>query len=299
MIGLAAIAASMALAWQAPWQTTQPIRMERLNFEHKGLKRKTIVYDPKAPGPRPLVIVLHGGMGMAERAVRQTRFNDIARTEGFVVAYPDGTGPNPFFFHSWSAGHCCGLPSKNKVDDVGFVAEIIDQLVAQGRVDPERVYVTGFSAGGMMAQKVGVEIGDKIAAIAPVAGALFGDEPAPKGPMSVMMVRYANDNVVPAVGPGPGVRRGFSDRDLISVQQAGDYWAKAGACGPPETSRAGATQQVEWKNCATGVRVLSITVDGGGHAWPGEKNADYATSREIWTFFKDRRRTPQRAPASR
>jgi polyhydroxybutyrate depolymerase len=295
MIGLVTIASSLFLAWQMPWQATQPIRLERLKFEHQGIARKTLVYDPKVEGPRPLVIVLHGGMGMSERAVRQTRFNEIARKEGFLVAYPDGTGANPFFFHNWNAGHCCGPAVTRKIDDVGFVAEIIGRLVARGRVDPDRVYVTGFSAGGMLAHKIGVELGDKVAAIAPVAGAMFGDEAAPKAPVSVMMVRYANDNVVPAVGPGPGVRRGFADRDLISVQQAGDYWAAAGGCGPAEPSRLGNVEMVEWKNCNAGVAVRAVTVDGGKHAWPGEKNRDYATSQEIWAFFKDRRRVSPRA----
>jgi len=292
VIGVVSIALSIFLAWQAP---VDAAGLQRVRFEHDGIDRRVLVFDPKAEGPRPLVIMLHGGMSMAGRGMRQSKFNQIAREEGFIVAYPDGTGPNRFIFHSWNARHCCGGPASQNVDDVGFVEQVIDRLVAEGRVDPDRVYVTGFSAGGMLAQRIGVELSDKVAAIAPVAGAMFGDEPAPKAPLSVMMIRYAGDNVVPAVGPGPGVKRGFADRDLISVRQAGDYWGKAGGCGPAETSRGATFEKVEWKACRPGVQVMSVTVDGGRHAWPGEKLAGYAASWEIWNFFKDRRRVSPRA----
>jgi len=275
------------LGWQRPWDSTQPLRLERLRFEHGGIARKTLVYDPKAGGPRPLVIVLHGGMSMAERGVRQSNFNALAKREGFLVAYPDGTGPNPYFFHSWNAGHCCGGPMRAKVDDVGLVGAVIDRLVASGRVDPARVYVTGFSAGGMLAHKAGIELPGKITAIAPVSGALFGDEPAPKAPLSVMMVRYAGDTTVPGEGVGPGVGYGFATRDLISVDAAGAYWAKAGGCGEARASTAAGYRKVEWPACASGVEVAAYTVDGGEHAWPG---GGFDSTARIWDFFKHQTR---------
>lgn len=55
------------------------------------------------------------------------------------------------------------------VDDVAFVAALIDQLDGELAVDRERVFATGVSNGGMMAYWLAVERSDLVRAIAPVA----------------------------------------------------------------------------------------------------------------------------------
>ena len=66
--------------------------------------------------------------------------------------------------------------------DVGFISAIIDTLTASHRADPKGIYITGMSNGGMMTHVIGEKLSLKVAAIAPVVGAVFGDEAPPAGP---------------------------------------------------------------------------------------------------------------------
>jgi polyhydroxybutyrate depolymerase len=69
----------------------------------------------------PLVLVFHGGNGRGRSVQRNSGFNDLADQKGFFVAYPDGIDRH------WNDGR---LDTDNPdVDDVGFVAALIDHLV--------------------------------------------------------------------------------------------------------------------------------------------------------------------------
>jgi len=71
---------------------------------------------------------------------------------------------------------------RRNVHDVGFVAALLDELRRTLPVDASRIYVTGMSNGAMMSHRLGRELATRIAAIAPVVGAVFGDERAPASP---------------------------------------------------------------------------------------------------------------------
>src|SRR5262249_16066501 len=93
------------------------------------------------------------------------------------------------------------------VDDVAFIAALIDHIEATDQIDPNRVYVTGFSRGGMMSYRLGCELGSRIAAIAPVAGnmATFDGSARntrcmPVRPVSVLAIQGTADARVPFQG---------------------------------------------------------------------------------------------------
>ncbi len=91
----------------------------------------------------------------------------MAAAQGIAVAYPDGIGG------SWNAGGCCGQAEADDLDDVGFILALVDELVASYSIDPDRVYLTGFSNGGLLAYRLACE-SDRFAAIAPVGATLVG-----------------------------------------------------------------------------------------------------------------------------
>jgi polyhydroxybutyrate depolymerase len=99
---------------------------------------------------------------------QMTRFSDIAE-HGFIVAYPDGIG------RARNAGHDVGLPEAERVDDVGFIAQLIDTLTNEFNIDQRRIYAAGMSSGGMFSYRLACELKGRITAVASVAGSLPPD----------------------------------------------------------------------------------------------------------------------------
>lgn len=270
-----------------------------------GRQRTYLVHDFGRSGPAPVVVVLHGGGGNAANAVKMTGFDRIAAREGVIAVYPEGTSRQPRLrMLTWNAGHCCASAMDARVDDVGFIASLVDGLIASGRADASRVYVTGMSNGGMMTHRLGRELSARVAAIAPVVGAVFGDEAPPAAPVPALIVVGAEDEIVPPGGGPLQVRMLFgrrsADRDVAPALAQATYWARANGCGDPARSETRAYQKSAWTNCRSGAPVVFVNVRDNGHAWPGgqpgregaaEPTKAYDASEEIWAFFKTQRRS--------
>lgn len=145
---------------------------QRQTLIHNGIKRSYVIRAPREPAQRggrmPLVLVLHGGGGNADNAESMTGFTEKAASEGFIVVYPEGTGRFKGKLLTWNAGHCCGYAMDNQVHDVEFINALLDKLIVDYPVDPKRIYATGLSNGGMMTHRLGIELSNRFAAIAPV-----------------------------------------------------------------------------------------------------------------------------------
>lgn len=242
----------------------------------------------------PLVIVLHGGGGNAEGAVRMTGFSKKADKEEFVVAYPNGTGRLKTRLLTWNSGNCCGYALDSDVDDVGFIRALIDELVKTRAIDSRRVYLTGMSNGGMMAYRLGCELSDKIAAIAPVAGALDVENCQPANPVSVIVFHGTADEHVLYNGGEPIQKVDRHFRVDKSVAYAVSYWVKENGCSEtPQRSEKGNIRAEIYSGGKDGAEVVLYTVNGGGHAWPGgesyllgaEPTKEISATDLMWNFF--------------
>lgn len=295
IVGGAGACGSLA---QTPASNPPGAAISEQTLTHEGRKRAYLVHDFSRGKKAPLVIILHGGGGNSENAVRMTEFDRVAALNGLIAVYPAGTSRGPLL--TWNAGHCCAYAMENKVDDVGFISAMIDSLVASGKADPSRVYVTGMSNGGMMSHRLGRELSNKIAAIAPVVGAVFGDEAPPVAPMPAFIIVGAIDETVPPNGGPLQVRailgrQSAADRDVRPAIEQADYWAKANGCTDPKTTTTSASKKTEWASCTSGAPVVFHSVANNGHAWPGGKagraeaaqpTQAFNASEEIWAFFK-------------
>jgi polyhydroxybutyrate depolymerase len=273
---------------------------QKQHLEFGGLTRSYVVRAPELDrnGARvPLVIVLHGGGGNAENAENMTGFTDKARKEGFVVVYPDGTGMFRNRLLTWNSGHCCGHGMKKDVDDVGFINFLIDALAIKYPIDPNQIFITGMSNGGMMTHRLGIELSSRIAAIAPVVATVFGDEKMPAVPVSALMINGMLDKNVPPAGGEPGGRGSdaWDGTSTLPTEKQSEFWAKADGCkDEPQKDDSGTA--VHWQyRCPSGRSVELLLVKDNGHAWPGGKpgsrrgdkpsTAQNATDL-IWDFFK-------------
>ena len=279
----------------------QAQRSQRYELRQGRVTRSAEVRVPSAPAAagqkRPLVIMLHGGGGNAANAEQMSGFTALVEREGIVVAYPNGSARRRReVLLTWNARHCCGAAAENDVDDVAFLSSLIDTLVASQAVDPRRVFVTGMSNGGMMSHVAAFSLAGKVAAIAPVVGTLFGDEPAPTAPVRAIIFNGMRDVNVPFAGGAPGgIGRNSWSRDARPALEQGQYWAKANGCGlEPRRDSVANVISYRWP-CPRGREVELHAVVDGGHAWPGGRSgrrrggdpvpaAPNATEM-IWAFF--------------
>jgi polyhydroxybutyrate depolymerase len=281
------------------------------SVHHDGRTRRYIVHVPPAASDRsalPVLVAFHGGGGEANGFKEYARLDPVADREGFIVVYPEGTGVLPNRLHTWNAGNCCGYAMENAVDDVGFAIALLDDLDRRTPIDSRRVYATGHSNGGMMSYRLAAERAGRIAAIAPVAGAMTLDGFAPSRPVPVLHVHSVDDPRAPyGGGIGPPFPLTNSRVDHEAVEAALGKWITANGCAtqpePRETRRGTAGQPdaehtgtlLVWSPCTDGAEVAHWKLTGAGHGWPGGPSGlpesiigpethviDAAT--EVWAF---------------
>jgi polyhydroxybutyrate depolymerase len=268
---------------------------------HAGKERSYVVRNleviSRSRERVPLVLVLHGGGGNAANAERMTGFTEKARKEGFIVVYPEGSGSLKTSLLTWNAGHCCGYAMKHAVDDVGFIRALIDDLSRRYPVDPKRIHVTGMSNGGMMTHRLGIELSDRLASIAPVVATVFGDEKKPRRPVSALMINGMLDENVPHKGGTPG-GRGAQAWDGTPARPAlaqAEFWAAADGCST-ERLREDTVAWRYWRyRCPSGGAVELYLLKDNGHAWPGgqpgsrrgdKPSTSMNATDVIWKFFE-------------
>jgi polyhydroxybutyrate depolymerase len=210
--------------------------------------------------PQPLLIALHGSGEGATGMRRNTGLDATADADGFVVAYPDGID------RGWSGGS----------EDVAFIDALIDRLDAYLVLDLDRVYVTGFSAGGMMGHRLACSLTHRLAGAALVAATLPYELAAEcrkpfAARLSVMVVLGTGDPLVPFEGDsveGPGA--------LLSAAETMGIWANRDRCdlSPSVTvvstdpTYGIVTRREAYPDCAQGVEVELYAMEGAGHFWP-------------------------------
>jgi len=224
-----------------------------------GERREYRVFRPDSlPAKASLVLMLHGGFGSAEQAEKDYGWDDLARREHVLVAYPNGVD------RAWAVGGgCCGNPGRDGVDDVAFISAVVEQIRQRIPVDDRRVYATGMSNGALLSYRLACDSA-LFAAIAPVAGTLLGSCDGP-APVSLLHIHGLADKNVPFDGSrGTGVARidGPPVTDLVAQFRDLD------GCPDPTVSHA-APVTTSLATCRDGRAVELITVDGAGHQWPG------------------------------
>jgi polyhydroxybutyrate depolymerase len=236
-------------------------------FDFGGLERSYRVTAPADAGDEPLAVLLalHGAGGSAVTLNYITGFDLAAEEDRFLLVEPNGTGPDAGS-RTWNAGTCCGS-SVGTVDDIGFLSEVLDRVEADYPVDADRVYVAGFSNGGMMAYRAACELGERIAGIAVVAGAMNVDGcPAPR-PLPVLVIHGSDDPVVQFEGGASN----YGDSRVapwynVPVEESVGFWVQRNGCDEaPLESTVDAALVREWSACSVQLWI----VRGGKHTWFG------------------------------
>ena len=271
------------LALQTPATLSPGNHTLSLRFGDRN-RRYIVHVPPQAREAKPLAVVLsfHGGGGTAKGQQEYAGTDPLADREGFIVVYPEGTGRFPRRLHTWNAGSCCGYAHDRHVDDVGFVRALLDDLARRAPIDPRRIYATGLSNGGMMSYRLAAELGDRIAAIAPIAGGMVVDSIRSPRPVPIMHIHSIDDpRALYKGGLGPP----FPFTNARVMQPVMDsviaHWVEFDRC--PATPTVGETVHgrtgspsadhtatpVRYAPCAGGSEFILWKLTGAGHVWPG------------------------------
>ncbi|MEM1306636.1 MAG: esterase, partial [Pseudomonadota bacterium] len=202
------------------------------------------------------------------------------------------------------------------IDDVGFLAALINHVKRDTPIDARRVYLTGASNGGIMTWRFGCERHDLVAAIAPTLATMpkvpdafcLGTRPLP-----VVTIFGTADRLMRYDGRPPRLFNWRVPDARMSAKQSTDWWARLNGCQatsavaalPDRTPDDGTTlRRIRYNGCPHAYPVVRYDVVGGGHLLPGAKitrrfflrrmlgrdNQDASAAALIWSFFKDKRR---------
>src|SRR5918992_3560642 len=274
---VAAVAAWTSVA------AAQQTESDRLTWQ--GVERTFSLRIPSDAGSRmPLVILLHGRGGSAQGVMQRTGFDAKAELERFFLVAPDGTG-NP---RGWYTGFAPG----SAIDDVGFIGALIDTLIARYGIDRTRVYVVGYSNGGVLAHRLASDLSKRIAATAVVAGAV-GAQSAngnvvridpPRAPVPLLIMHGDADDVVPY----------RATRGPLPAPDGAVFWARANECAvltPRRDSLAEGRVLREVWHTRCRAPVVFLTLRGGDHGWPRTSRGSAIEGADaIWEFLREHRR---------
>ena len=224
-----------------------------------GTEREYKIYVPKNLGAkRPLLISCHGMNQDAAYQMGMLDIQSVADTAKFVTVFPEGIGK------SWDI-------TGNR--DINFMLALIDEMVEKYDIDRGRVYLSGFSMGGMFTYHAMNKIADRIAAFAPISGYPMGGATANASvrPIPIIHTHGTSDDVV----------------TFSNVKNNLNVWIKHNGC--PETAEvtkkyrnaAHITRHV-WGPGNDGVEVVLMEMAGKGH-WISNDNG-VKTGDEIWRF---------------
>ena len=253
----------------------------------------------------PVVVDLHGYGVSAADMLTLTKLGSYGDRDGFITITPQVARHLPY----WKTGF--------KSKDVAFVRGVINEVESTLCVDQNRLFVTGYSNGAIMASVLACVDAAQVAAIAPVSGVANPADCNPSRPVPVVAFHGTADPLVSYTGgfgtaayqlPLPPGTKGTISQLLgnnvpqstrgPSIPTTTAAWAKRDGCAATPATRVVAKDVALISYaCPNGNAVELYRIRGGGHTWPGSVLASKAkdlgettmaisADKIIWTFFE-------------
>jgi len=273
---------------------------DKITITSGGLARTFLIHVPASYAAKrtqanlsPLVLDLHGYQAGSESPddvaafqVQHSGEKEMSDLRGFIVIWPEATEieVSGNEYHSWAGVYCC-TPALGRVDDVGFLRQVITWGELYGLVDTSRVYVTGFSNGAQMTHRMACDASDVVSAIAPVSWPINenADQCTTTRPMPVMEVHGTADQTILYNGNSVPPKT-YSDPPVTTSAPAGaQVWRQINQCdaltpnptnvtadgitydGTPASGEPDEITQIKGTHCANGVYTGLITVFNQPH----------------------------------
>lgn len=239
----------------------------------------------------PAIVLLHFGYGTPDRMANLTHIAELVSKTGAWVILPSAVD------NHWQESPLVEQTN----DDVGYLDAVIQDAIDHYPIDPKRIYMAGMSNGGFMTNRFLCQHPQRIAAAAIVAASqrTLRRRECPAGDnleVPMLIIDGTEDPIVPYDG-----RYG-----LLSVPETFNYWLNRNGCDPeatvdsdlPDVADDGTTvSERDNASCKNDSGVRLLTVNQGGHAWPGgeeymvdeklgKTSQDISASDQLWQFFQ-------------
>lgn len=248
LLFIAALIATAASALESKTITVNGSTREYLQYVPQGIEEG-----------KPLLISCHGSGQGPDFQANYMKIENVCDTARFITVFPKGKNLQ------WDiTGN----------SDIDFILALIDKMHEEYKIDRGRVYLSGFSMGGMLTYHAMTKIADKIAAFAPISGyPMGGMQFTSSRPIPIIHTHGTIDSVVPF------------DR----AQSFIDGWVKRNNCPttPKVTEKYRGADHItryEYGPGDDGVEVVLMKLEGKDHFVSNDKGV--FTGDEIWKFCK-------------
>jgi len=262
-LALCAMALAMVCSPAQADNVTAPVAntTSQVRILQDGLfRRDLLIFEPRnVSGQRPAILLLSFLGGNPGSMATLTEAARLARDYNFYVLLPQSIAG------IWNYNALLGL-----IDDIDFLDQVIDLAIADLSVDPDRIFMAGYSNGGLMTYAYACARADRLAGAATIGSNLRNGierRCSPNAALPFYIFHGTADPVVPYDG----------NAITLSSPETATFWASANGCAPepsrgtfPDTVDDGTDTVTDtYSGCRDDATVRLYTTHNGGHTWPG------------------------------
>ena len=258
-------------------------------IEDNGVGREYILYPStleSSDTPSALIINFHGygdcANAYAEDIGNFYGLNDLADTEGFLIAYPQAMireKGDPY----WEPGD---VGPDISINDVLFARRLVSDVANKLQIDIERTFAVGFSNGGMMAYDLACTAADVFDSVAIMSGVRLDGACDDSISKSILHFHGSEDTVIPLDGRG----------DFPSVYNSIEFWVRQNQIpedsGVSSVLNGGEVTRERYIGGREGTEVNLYVINTefdkpAGHSWFSAQIEGKTPNQIIWEFFSD------------
>ena len=224
-------------------------------------------------------MAFHGGSGRDYPYPQQTKFQQLAESEGFLIVYalaellPGNEG-------EWQLN-----TSDNSRQDISYIEAIIDQIDSRFSLDNNKIYATGYSLGAMFTYELACHLSDRFAALASHAGTMpvSPDSCDQESNVAIMHLHGSEDSTI-SYDSEWDWKEWDSVGTMMDIPALLEFWRTQYNCQNESQRDTSSSSNTVYFDCDEDVRVEHHHLTGAGHEWPGTIGG-VPTTEVIWTFL--------------
>ncbi len=269
----------LVLALICAFVATVGAQMETRPFVHNGYSRPYLIYRPAHLPSHPAVVFMLGGVrSTAVSESREFGWTEKADASGFLAVFPDliatqtdrpvDRKTNVTFWELEGSRTHILAPGKLRVDDDGYLTEVLHDVIRRNSVDRHRIFFAGFSSGSGMVQLFASRHPKEISAIAAAATPLMRPPAKLARPVPVLYLHGDEDEQF----------SGFeTNSPTFATTPHGNWvtWGYLDGCQIQSAAKTDWGTEFSWMRCKNQVPVIADFVTGLGHEWPGSIDSNW------------------------